>query len=128
MTGSDGGTLILWNIQTKQILYKFSQYGVYSIDGYVMDNPLDGKFSRDGRAFVAGNQLGTISIFSCDTVAHQYEATRVQQFFMFDGARDTSNPFEKVENKPQICGYNMIPYEVQPTRSLIGRFTQAQAL
>ena len=55
MTGSDGGTLILWNIQTKQILQKFSQYGVYSIDGYVMDNPLDGKFSIDGRAFVTGN-------------------------------------------------------------------------
>ena len=77
MTGSDGGTLILWNIQTKQILNKFQQYGVYSIDGYVMDNPLDGKFSRDGKAFVAGNQLGTISLFSCETIAHQYEATRV---------------------------------------------------
>ena len=31
---------------------------------------------------------------------------------MFDGARDTNNPFEKIENRPQICGYNMIPYEV----------------
>ena len=93
-----------------------------------MDNPLDGKFSRDGKAFIAGNQLGTISLFSCETVAHQYEATRVQQFFLFDGSRDTNNPFERVENKPQICGYNMIPYEVQPTRSLIGRFTQAQPL
>ena len=70
MTGSDGGTLILWNIQTKQILNKFQQYGVYSIDGYVMDNPLDGKFSSDGKAFVAGNQLGTISLFSCETIAH----------------------------------------------------------
>ena len=55
MTGSDGGSLILWNIETKQILNKFLQYGVYSIDGYVMDNPLDGKFSVDGKAFVCGN-------------------------------------------------------------------------
>ena len=47
MTGSDGGSLILWNIESKQILNKFLQYGVYSIDGYVMDNPLDGKFSVD---------------------------------------------------------------------------------
>ena len=125
MTGSDGGSLILWNIETKQILNRFLQYGVYSIDGYVMDNPLDGKFSVDGKAFVCGNQLGTISLFSCENVSSQYEATRVQQFFMFDGSRDTNNPFEKIENRPQICGYNMIPYEVQPTRSLIGRFTEA---
>ena len=77
MSGSDGGTLILWNIQTKQILQKFCQYGVYSIDGYVMDNPLDGKFSKDGRAFITGNQLGTISLFSCDNIESQYESTRV---------------------------------------------------
>ena len=66
MTGSDGGTLILWNIEKKQIIQRFSQYGVYSIDGYVRDNPLDGKFSCDGKAFIVGNQLGTISLFSCE--------------------------------------------------------------
>lgn len=70
MTGSDGGTLILWNLECKQIIQDFSQYGVYSIDGYVRDNPLDGKFSCDGRAFIVGNQLGTISLFSCDPVEH----------------------------------------------------------
>ena len=34
MTGCDGGTLLLWNLETKQILQSFNQYGVYSIDGY----------------------------------------------------------------------------------------------
>ena len=122
MTGSDGGTLILWNIERKQIIQKFSQYGVYSIDGYVRDNPLDGKFSTDGKAFIVGNQLGTISLFSCEPVEHQYEATRVQQFFLYDRSRNSQNPFERIENRPQICGYNMIPHESQPARPLIGRF------
>lgn len=100
MTGSDGGTLILWNIEKKQIIQRFSQYGVYSIDGYVRDNPLDGKFSCDGKAFIVGNQLGTISLFSCENVEHQYEATRVQQFFQYDRSRNSQNPFEKIENRP----------------------------
>jgi len=78
MTGSDGGHLILWNIRTKQLLQKFKQFGVYSIDQYVMDNPLDGKFSADGKAFLIGSQLGTISLFSNENKEHQYEATRVQ--------------------------------------------------
>jgi WD40 repeat protein len=64
MTGSDGGQLLLWNLQSKRILKKFTQYGVYSIDTYVMDNPLDGKFSPDGRSFLVGSQLGTISLFA----------------------------------------------------------------
>ena len=122
MTGSDGGTLILWNLELKQIIRNFSQYGVYSIDGYVRDNPLDGKFSCDGKAFIVGNQLGTISLFSCEPVEAQYEATRVQQFYMYDRSRNTQNPFERIENRPQICGYNMIPHEGQPARPLIGSF------
>lgn len=55
MTGSDGGQLLLWNLQNKSILKRFTQYGVYSIDTYVMDNPLDGKFSPDGRSFLVGS-------------------------------------------------------------------------
>ena len=127
MTGSDGGTLILWNLETKQILQRFSQYGVYSIDGYVRDNPLDGKFSCDGKAFIVGNQLGTISLFSSEPVEHQYEATRVQQFFMYDRVRSSQNMFEKIENRPQICSYNMIPHESLPGKPLIGRFLSDQA-
>ena len=126
MTGSDGGTLILWNIQAKQILQKFNQYGVYSIDGFVRDNPLDGKFSVDGKAFIVGNQLGTISLFSSEPIEHQYEATRVQQFFMYDRSRNTQNPFERVINRPQICAYNMIPHEAQMPRNLIGTFPSEQ--
>lgn len=84
MTGSDGGQLLLWNLQNKSILKRFTQYGVYSIDTYVMDNPLDGKFSPDGRSFLVGSQLGTISLFAHKALKHQYESTRVQQFFPFD--------------------------------------------
>ena len=84
LTGSDGGQLILWNIKTKQLLQTFKQYGVYSIDQYVMDNPLDGKFSKDGNSFIVGQQLGTLSLFSNKGNSHQYEATRVQQFFPYD--------------------------------------------
>ena len=32
------------------------------------------------------------------------------------------NPFEKIENRPQICGYNMIPHESQSGKPLIGKF------
>ena len=32
------------------------------------------------------------------------------------------NPFEKIENRPQICGYNMIPHESQSSKPLIGKF------
>ena len=43
-----------------------------------MDNPLDGKWSPDGKAFIVGNQLGTISLSTCEVFKmHQYEATRV---------------------------------------------------
>jgi hypothetical protein len=27
-----------------------------------------------------------------------------------------------LEKQPQICGFNMIPYETQPTVPLIGKF------
>ena len=127
MTGSDGGSLILWNIHTKQIIKKFLQYGVYSIDGYVMDNPLDGKFSKDGKAFLVGSQLGTISLFSNEEKEYMYEGTRVQQFFEYDAIKDGENHFEKVEQHPQICGYNLNPYEMQPPRPLIGRFSEVGA-
>jgi len=43
----------------------------------VMDNPLDGKWSPDGRAFVTGNNCGTITLYSCEDKKHQYESTRV---------------------------------------------------
>jgi hypothetical protein len=35
-----------------------------------MDNPLDGKFSKDGHSFIIGSQLGTISLFSNENKAH----------------------------------------------------------
>ena len=106
------------------MLRQFFQSGVYSIDAFVMDNPLDGMWSKDGRAFIVGNQLGTIALYSCEQKPHQYEATRVQQFFQFDVSRQQDNPFEKITDRPLICGYNMAPYEVQPAKSLI-RFTES---
>ena len=78
MSGSEGGLVILWDIEKKQILKQFKQYGVYSIDANIMENPLDGKWSPCGRAFITGGNLGTISLYSCEDKDHQYEATRVQ--------------------------------------------------
>lgn len=48
LSGSDGGVLALWNIKTRQLIKKFIEYGVYSIDMYQLNNPFDGKFSPDG--------------------------------------------------------------------------------
>lgn len=41
---------------------------------------------------------------------------------MYDRARNSQNPFEKIENRPQICGYNMIPHDALPSRPIIGKF------
>lgn len=87
-----------------------------------MDNPVHGCWAPDGRAFVTGNSLGTISLYAHEDQAHQYTSTRVQQFYNFDAIRATDNPFERLTSKPMLCGYNMAPYEVQPERYLI-RFT-----
>ena len=112
MTGSDCGIIVLWNIKSQQILKTFKQNGVYSVCAHIMDNALHGNWSFDGRTFVCGNSLGTISIYGSEDLAHQYQATRVQQFFQYDIQRQTDNPFEKLTIKPTICAYNMMPYEV----------------
>ena len=31
-----------------------------------------------------------------------------------------------MQNHPSVCGYNMIPYEVQPSKFLIGKQTKAE--
>ncbi len=51
----------------------------------------------------------------------------MQQFFQFDIERQPDNPFERITDRPQICGYNMVPYEVQPAKPLI-RFAPNPAL
>lgn len=37
-----------------------------------MDNPLHGSWSRDGRAFIVGNCLGTISLYGHESESHRY--------------------------------------------------------
>jgi WD40 repeat protein len=81
LTGSDGGLIVIWNIQTRQIIKKFIEYGVYSIERYTLNDPFDGKFSPDGSSFVVGSMLGTISLFSADGAKQKYEATRIEQFY-----------------------------------------------
>lgn len=111
--------LVLWNIHTRQLIKQFKQFGVYSVDANIMDSPLHGSWSPDGKAFASGNVLGTVSFYASKDVAHQYDSTRVQQFFQYDLERQNTNPFEQITERPQICSYNMIPYEVQPDRFLI---------
>lgn len=87
-----------------------------------MDNPVHGNWSLDGRAFITGNKLGTISLYTHHDEVYRYAATRIQQFFDYEADRQADNPFERLEQRPNLCAYNMAPYEVQPNRYLI-RFT-----
>ena len=77
MTGSEGGLIILWNIKTRQLIKKFIEYGIYSVDKYALNDPFDGKFSPDGQSFILGSNYGTISLFSNEGAPHKYLATRV---------------------------------------------------
>jgi WD40 repeat protein len=78
ISGSEGGLLCIWNIKTKQLIKKFVEYGIYSIDKFTMNDPLDGKFSPDGSCFAVSSSLGTLSLFSCEGSKIKYEATRVE--------------------------------------------------
>jgi WD40 repeat protein len=66
LSGSEGGTLCLWNIKQRKLIKKFLEYGVYSFEKYTMNNPFDGKFSPDGSSFIIGSEMGTISLFSSE--------------------------------------------------------------
>ncbi len=81
LSGSDNGTVCLWNLKTKQLIKKFLEYGIYSYEKYTMSNPYDGRFSSDGSCFVIGSDLGTISLFGFDGEQFKYCATRVEQFY-----------------------------------------------
>lgn len=124
MSGSEGGEIYLWNLKTKQLIKRFLEHGVYSLDKYTMSNPCDGRFSPDGSSFVIGSQYGTISLFSLDSGAHRYAATRVEQFYIMDDNHHNNNVYYEGDNlvEPQVCGYNLIPYETQPPSSTIGPF------
>lgn len=89
-----------------------------------MDNPLHGNWAKDGRSFICGNALGTISVYGPESDAYKYESTRIQQFFEFEVQPSSDNPFERLEFMPPLCGYNMAPFEVQPDRFLV-KFTCA---
>lgn len=78
MSGSEGGEIYLWNLKTKQLIKRFLEHGVYSLDKYTMSNPCDGRFSPNGASFVIGSQYGTISLFSLESAAQRYAATRVE--------------------------------------------------
>lgn len=78
MTGSSGGTIIIWDIKQRSMIKKFIEYGVYSIEKYTLNDPFDGKFSPDGSSFIVGSMLGTVSLFSTDGAFHKYEQTRVE--------------------------------------------------
>lgn len=128
LTGSSGGQIALWNIKTRSLIKKFTEYGMYSITNYIMNDPYDGKFSPDGSSFVISSSLGTISIFGNDGAFHKYEQTRVEQFLPEDGHTHDINKYEFYDEEPQICGVNLIPHEYQPPSALIGKFKNARKL
>ncbi|CDW76602.1 UNKNOWN [Stylonychia lemnae] len=122
LSGSDGGLICLWDIKQRRLIKSFKEYGVYTYEKYTMNDPFDGKFSPDGSCFVIGSEMGTISLFSCEGAPYKYYATRVEQFYHYDDQRHIANIYYDQNEEPQICSYNLIPYEAQPPSSMIGKF------
>lgn len=91
MTGSDSGTICLWNIKTRQMIKKFLEYGIYSYEKFTMNDPQSGRFSSDGSCFVVGSATGTLSLFANDNQNFKYAATRVEQFFPLDDVKHNTN-------------------------------------
>jgi hypothetical protein len=93
-----------------------------------MNDPFNGKFSPDGSCFVVGSEMGTLSLYSCDGGIERYSATRVEQFYEFDNIKHDGNIYYEDEKlpEPQVCGFSLIPYEIQPSSSIIGPYREAR--
>lgn len=66
MSGSDFGIICLWNVQLKQLIRTFEEYGAYAFEKLLMNDPKNGKFSPDGNSFIICSEMGTLSLYGCD--------------------------------------------------------------
>jgi len=74
----DGGITILYDLSTFDIIQEIVEYGIYSIDQYIMNNQVDVDFSTDGEYIGMTSIYGTLTLYS--TLPHkmiQYQCTRV---------------------------------------------------
>jgi hypothetical protein len=77
-----------------------------------MNNAVDVDFSTDGTCIAFTSLYGTLSLYSTETQNEaQYQGTRVQQFFSYDNQMHDHNPYERALTQPQLCGFELNPYE-----------------
>ena len=101
----------------------FTEYGVYSIDQFTMNTAVDVDFTQDGRFLALTSLYGTLSLYTTSHhLAHRYQYTRVQQFFAYDNEMHDYSPLDQATSQPQLCGFELNPYEQQPPPPIIGRF------
>lgn len=123
LTCFDGGIALMYDIKAMKIIQEIVEYGIYSIDQFTMNNAVDVDFSSDGDYIALASFYGTLSLYSNQSHRVQrYLATRVQQFFSYDVEKHDHNPYESQEQQPQLCGYELNPYEMQPGPPILGRF------
>lgn len=119
----DGGLVLIFDTQRMCIVQEIIEYGIYSIDQFTMNNQVDVDFSTDGNYIAFSSYFGTLSLYTNEHHKIQsYMTTRVQQFFMYDNTMHNENLYEKSQVQPQLCGYELNPYEVQPEPPIIGKF------
>jgi len=108
----DGGVTVLYDVKRRQIIQQIDEYGIYSIEQFTMNNAIDVDFSSDGQYLALTSLYGTLSLYTTETYKEaQYLATRVQQFFNYDNQMHDYSPYERLNNLPQLCGFELNPYE-----------------
>jgi hypothetical protein len=74
---------------------------------------MDVDFSSCGDWLAFSSIFGTTSLYTTQAQRKiQYQCTRVQQFFPYDNENHDKNVFETLDSHPQLCGYELNPYEV----------------
>lgn len=108
----DGGITVLYDVRKRQIVQQIDEYGIYSIEQFTMNNAVDVDFSNDGQYIAFTSLYGTLSLYSTEAYKEaQYQGTRVQQFFSYDNQMHDYNPYERETVQPQLCGFELNPYE-----------------
>lgn len=122
----DGGIVIIYDVKYMNIIQEIVEYGIYSIDQFVMNNQVDVDWTSDGDYIALSSFYGTLSLYSnFPHLQYKYCTTRIQQFFNYDNEMHDSNIYEQESRQPSICGYELNPYEIQPSiNPIYGVFRQ----
>ena len=60
----DGGITILYDVRSHEIIQEIVEYGIYSIDQYIMNNQVDVDFSSCGEYIAMTSIYGTLTLYS----------------------------------------------------------------